>query len=261
MKYGFAKKTLLTFAAAAALLAPFAGDASAQRRHRKNRWRRARVVVVTPRTTNPDPRVVNVYAPTGRVAAPRAPYTVSPTANRVATVARPAAADPRLLALAERYSGDNFTIETRTPRGVRVYAVNRPNPQTLSAVDSGLAQLFAVARKHGYTAGLNYSDYTVFIGRADRTRDSAGAYSPDIAVGAAQYAGSVYDKGGYVYAAGMVLSMEPAAFLIAEHARDFGRVSNVARYEGEHIILYHNDRALYERTADHSRGGSHPILQ
>ena len=170
-------------------------------------------------------------------------------------------ADPRLVAQAERYSGDRFQFESLTPRGVRVYSVNRPNPSALNAIDGGLADLFAIARRHGYRQRLDYSDYTVFIGRADRRRDSAGAYSPDIAVGAAQYAGSVYDKGGYVYAAGMVLSMEPGAFLIAEHERDFQRISNVARYEGEHIVLYHNDRQLYQRTYDHSRGGSHPILQ
>ncbi|MDT5156349.1 MAG: hypothetical protein QOC61_1584 [Acidobacteriota bacterium] len=170
-------------------------------------------------------------------------------------------ADARLIAQAEHYSGDQFRFETTTPNGVRVYAVNRPQTAVLRAIDSGLTELFSVARRHGYRQRLNFADYTVFIARADRTRDSAGAYSPDIALGAAQYAGSVYDKGGYVYAAGMVLSMEPSAFLIAEHERDFGRISNVARYEGEHIILYHNDRALYERTADHSRGGSHPILQ
>jgi hypothetical protein len=169
--------------------------------------------------------------------------------------------DARLIAQAEHYSGDQFRFETTTPNGVRVYAVNRPQTAVLRAIDSGLTELFSVARRHGYRQRLNFADYTVFIARADRTRDSAGAYSPDIALGAAQYAGSVYDKGGYVYAAGMVLSMEPSAFLIAEHERDFGRISNVARYEGEHIILYHNDRALYERTADHSRGGSHPILQ
>ena len=169
--------------------------------------------------------------------------------------------DPRLLMAAERYSGDRFQFATQTPRGVRVYAVNQPRAEVLNAIDSGLAQLFDVARRHGYRRMLDYSGYTVFIGRADRTRDSAGAYSPDIALGAAQYAGSVYDKGGYVYAAGMVLSMEPGAFLIAEHERDFGRISNVARYEGEHIVLYHNDRSLYARTADHSRGGGHPILQ
>jgi hypothetical protein len=170
-------------------------------------------------------------------------------------------ADARLIAQAEYYSGDNFNFEMRTPRGVRVYAVSRPAPEALRAIDSGLTELFAVARRHGYSARLNYMDYTVFIARPDRTRDSAGTYSPDIALGAAQYAGSVYDHGGYVYAAGMVLSMEPCAFLIAEHQRDFQRISNVTRYEGEHIVLFHNDRRLYEQTADHSRGGSHPILK
>jgi hypothetical protein len=165
------------------------------------------------------------------------------------------------MALAQQNSGDRFQFESQTPRGVRVYSVSRPRVEALRAIDSGLAELFAVASRRGYRQGLNYSDYTVFIGRADRNRDSSGAYSPDIAVGAAQYAGSVYDKGGYVYAAGMVLSMAPGAFLIAEHDRDFGRIANVARYEGEHIILYHNDRRLFQQTYDHSRGGSHPILQ
>ena len=179
----------------------------------------------------------------------------------VQQTARTRGADPRLIAQAQRVSGDRFQFETLSPRGVRVYSVGRPNRATLSAIDAGLGELFAVAQRRGYRQRLSYADYTVFIGRADRNRDSAGAYSPDIAVGAAQYAGSVYDKGGYVFAAGMVLSMEPGAFLIAEHERDFGRISNVARYEGEHIVLYHNDRRLYQQTYDHSRGGSHPIIQ
>lgn len=80
-------------------------------------------------------------------------------------------------------------------------------------------------------------------------------------MGASQYAGSVYDQGGYVFAAGVVLSNSPAAFVIAEHDRDLGRVSNVVHYEGEHINLFHNDRRLYAQTLDHSRGGGHPILQ
>jgi hypothetical protein len=166
-----------------------------------------------------------------------------------------------LVAQAERVTGDRFRFETETPRGARVISVNRQPAAVLRAIDQGLTELFAVARRRGYRQALEHSDYTIFVGRADRQRDSAGAYSPDIAVGAAQYRGSVYDQGGYVYAAGMVLSMSPAAFVIAEHERDFGRVANVARYEGEHIVLYHNDRRLYSRTADHSRGGSHPILQ
>jgi hypothetical protein len=131
----------------------------------------------------------------------------------------------------------------------------------LTAIDNGLTELFNVAGRQGYRARLDYSYYTIFIARADRTKDSTGAYSPDIAVAAGQYAGSGYDQGGYIYAAGMVMAFNPCAFIIAEHERDLPRISNVVRYEGEHLILYHNDRELYGRTADHSQGGGHPILQ
>ncbi|HVF57156.1 MAG TPA: hypothetical protein VM934_13455 [Pyrinomonadaceae bacterium] len=186
---------------------------------------------------------------------------LSSNAPRANALAQSRRGGSRLIASAERVTGDRFTIETSTPRGARVYALRRPPVETLRAIDAGLSELFAVARRRGYRAQLNYSDYTIFIARADRTRDSAGAYSPDIAIGAAQYAGSVYDKGGYVYAAGMVLGYQPNAFIIAEHERNFQRIANVARYEGEHIVLFHNDRRLYQQTADHSRGGSHPILQ
>ncbi len=158
-------------------------------------------------------------------------------------------------------TGDNFTVAVSTPRGAQVYAVGTPRREALGAIDDGLTQLFAVARRHGYDERLRYSDYTIFIARADRTKNSAGGYSPDIALGAAQYAGSVYDQGGYVYAAGLVLSFQPCAFVLAEHERDWQRVANVVRFEGEHLVLYHNDRRRYQETADHSRGGGHPILQ
>lgn len=166
-----------------------------------------------------------------------------------------------LVGRAQSITGDTFRTLVSTPRGVQVYAVTSPRAEVLHAIDRGLTELFNVARRAGYRARLNHSDYTVFLARPDRTRNRDGQYSPDIALGAAQYAGSVYDQGGYVYAAGMVLANEPCAFIIAEHERDFARVSNVARYEGEHLVLFHNDRALYMQTRDHSRGGSHPILQ
>jgi len=166
------------------------------------------------------------------------------------------------LAEAERITGDSFQITAQTPKGAKIYAVSKPSTQVIQAIDKGLTDLFTVARKNGYSRHLNYSDYTVFIAKADRTKDSTGQYSPDIAtVGAAQYAGSIYDQGGYIYAAGMVISFAPSAFVIAEHTKDFERVSNVVRYEGEHLVLYFNDRQRYEATKDHSKGGSHPILQ
>jgi peptidoglycan/xylan/chitin deacetylase (PgdA/CDA1 family) len=169
--------------------------------------------------------------------------------------------DRQLVARAESISGDRFQVQGSTPKGVRVFAVARPRAETLRAIDDGFTSLFAVARRHGYRTRLDYSAYTVFIARADRTKDAQGGYSPDLAVPAGQYAGSGYDQGGYIYAAGMVLAYNPSSFIIAEHDGNTQRVSDIVRYEGEHIILYYNDRALYQRTADHSRGGGHPILQ
>lgn len=165
-----------------------------------------------------------------------------------------------VLAEAERISGDKFTVATLTPMGANVYGVKRPSAKVLAAVDSGLTDLFAIARKNKYKKRLNYSDYTIYIANADRTKNADGNYSPDIAVGAAQYAGSIYDKGGYIYASGMIVALNPCAFLIAEHTKEFTRISEVVRYEGEHLVLYHNDRQRYLETADHSKGGGHPIL-
>jgi hypothetical protein len=167
----------------------------------------------------------------------------------------------RLVERAGQITGDDFPVYVRTARGAHVFARRQPRPEVLAAIDDGLAELFRVARRHGYGARLDYTEYVIFIARADRTKDSRGAYSPDIAVRAGQYAGSVYDQGGYVYAAGMVMAYNPCAFIIAEHERDFWRISNVVRYEGEHLVLYHNDQRLFRQTYDHSRGGSHPILQ
>jgi hypothetical protein len=162
---------------------------------------------------------------------------------------------------AQRISGDQFTLVTRTPKGAYVYALKQPSAEMLAAIDRGLGSLFEVARKNRYRSRLNYRDYTIYIAKADREKDASGAYSPDIAVGAAQYTGTGYDKGGYIYAAGIVVALNPCAFMIAEHTKDLDRVADAVRYEGEHLVLYHNDRSRYLTTADHSKGGGHPILQ
>jgi hypothetical protein len=171
------------------------------------------------------------------------------------------AQNAKVQARAEQISGDRFTYVTITAKGAGVYSVKRPSAAMLTAIDKGLSDLFAVARKNGYRTRLNFADYTIYIAKPDRSKNADGQYSPDIAVGAAQYAGSEYDKGGYIYAAGMVVAFSPSAFLIGEHTSNFSRVSDVVRFEGEHIVLYHNDRRRYNETSDHSRGGGHPILQ
>ena len=169
--------------------------------------------------------------------------------------------DRILINEAKRITKDNFPVFVETPNGARIYAVNQPNSAMLDAIDEGLTELFRVAKKNRYKTRLNYSDYTIFIAKPDRTKDSSKNYSPDIAVSAGQYAGTVYDQGGFIYAAGMVLAYNPCAFVIAEHTKNLQRVSDVVRFEGEHLVLYHNDRKRYNETADHSQGGGHPILQ
>jgi hypothetical protein len=169
--------------------------------------------------------------------------------------------DRILINEATRITKDEFPVFTTTPSGARVYAVKQPNAKMLDAIDTGLTDLFALARKNNYRKRLNYSDYTIFIAKADRTQNFNKQYSPDIAVPANQYAGTEYDNGGFIYAAGMVMAYNPCAFIIAEHTKDYQRVSNVVSYEGEHLVLYHNDRKRYNETADHSQGGGHPILQ
>ncbi len=170
-------------------------------------------------------------------------------------------AQTNALAKAQEVTGDRFTVRMRTPGGATVYAVKKPSDEMIEAIDDGLADLLAVARKNGYRRMLSPSNYTIFIAKADRQKNSEGVYSPDIAIGAAQYAGTDYDQGGYIYVAGMVISNNPLTFAIAEHTKDFNRVRDVVRYEGEHLVLYHNDRQRYMQTRDHSKGGSHPILQ
>jgi hypothetical protein len=170
-------------------------------------------------------------------------------------------AQTNALAKAQQVTGDRFTVRMRTPGGATIYAVKKPSDEMIEAIDDGLADLLAVARKNGYRRMLSPSNYTIFIAKADRQKNSEGVYSPDIAIGAAQYAGTDYDQGGYIYVAGMVISNNPLTFAIAEHTKDFNRVRDVVRYEGEHLVLYHNDRQRYMQTRDHSKGGSHPILQ
>jgi hypothetical protein len=166
-----------------------------------------------------------------------------------------------LIQRAEKISGDQFSFTAKTKKGAIIYGVKKPNKAMLQAIDKGLNDLFKIAKKHKYNQRLKHSDYLIFIAKPDRLTDSDGNYIPNFAIPLGQYAGTDYDKGGFMYAAGLVLSNEPCAFMIAENEKKLEQVSEVVRFEGEHLILYHNDRQRYNETADHSKGGGHPILQ
>lgn len=166
-----------------------------------------------------------------------------------------------VMKLAEKQSGDKFTYSFKTPKGATVYSYKQPRQEMLAAIDKGLDELFAVARRHNYRARLNHSYYTIYIARPDRLKDRDGNSSPGIALNAPEYNGSVYDQGGFIYVAGVVFYLNPDSFLIVDYDKNYDAVAEIVRYEGEHIILYYNDRRLYNQTANHSQGGSHPILK
>src|SRR5687767_13620556 len=71
--------------------------------------------------------------------------------------------EARLIRRAQDITGDRFTFSMATPRGVRVYSYIQPPAEMLRAIDDGLTELFAVAKRHNYGANLRYTDYSVFI--------------------------------------------------------------------------------------------------
>src|SRR3979409_952626 len=80
--------------------------------------------------------------------------------------------NPALIARAEQVTGDSFPVVTTTPQGVAVFARTMPRADFLNAIDHGFAELFAVAARHGYRNRMRFDDYTVFIGSADRLKNS-----------------------------------------------------------------------------------------
>ncbi|MDQ3181763.1 MAG: hypothetical protein M3Q33_14760 [Acidobacteriota bacterium] len=58
----------------------------------------------------------------------------------------------------EKITDDEFPFDTETSKGARVYLVKKPGSKMLKAINDGLTELFAIARKNRYSKRLNYSD-------------------------------------------------------------------------------------------------------
>src|SRR5688500_7634568 len=74
----------------------------------------------------------------------------------------------QVLSKVQQVTGDRFTVGARSPKGATIYAVKAPSSSMMSAIDQGLTDLFAVARRNGYSRRLSFADYTIFIANADR---------------------------------------------------------------------------------------------
>lgn len=131
----------------------------------------------------------------------------------------------------------------------------------MTAFEVGLANAFEKAACRGYTRAINHSDYNIAVLKSNE-KDSQGF--PAYRLPCQNYCGTVYDKGGYILAAGqMVFVGTPYGNWIAipEHTvSQLEHAQTIAEYEAEHIILAWNDGEEFERTKTHGDGTGHPII-
>jgi len=151
-----------------------------------------------------------------------------------------------------------------TPLGVKVNSER--GFALLEAIDDEFRAVQALIAPRGWS--INPSEYTVHVFPSARDYDANNVYSPcfKLHIGAGSwYDESDYDQekgkaGGWIYAAEWVVDLQAKRFVITQnHSEEYTRA---CIHNGlDHIILFHNDIDWYGRTADHSNGGGHPILQ
>lgn len=123
------------------------------------------------------------------------------------------------------------------------------------AVITGINAAIAKARCAGYTQGLNPNDYRVETVKGEMyTPPGPGQIPlPVFRLPCGVYCGTGFDQGGFVYAAGQFIP--PNTIKLPDTAG-----AQAAEFEFEHHVLYHNDRAEYQRTAIHTIESGHPII-
>lgn len=157
-----------------------------------------------------------------------------------------------------------ITEKTHTAGGVELW-IEKGAVCSMSetfAIEAGLEQCFAKARRVGYDRPLNLSDYKVAI-IADSIRSpEAQIWSYKLPAG--PYTGTEWDLGGYILAAGQMLAAgEPFGNIIAipdHHGTDLEQLEQIVMYECEHIILAHCDGDKFEATKIHGQGQGHPLF-
>lgn len=157
-----------------------------------------------------------------------------------------------------------FAITNKTTgiSGLEVWLEDGANISVddLPAIETGLERTFEKARCRGYTLALSLSDYIVAIVKGEPDSDGNPCYR----IPAGVYAGTVYDKGGYILVAGQMLTAgEPYGniIVIPEHnGQRLDHLALVAEFEAEHVVLAYNDGDEFERTKVHGNGTGHPII-
>lgn len=166
----------------------------------------------------------------------------------------------RIPSIEDRVFG--ITNKTTDISGMQVWLENGANVTgtDLTAIELGFNRTFEKARCRAYQRALSLSDYIVAIVKGEPDSDGNPCYR----IPAGVYAGTVYDKGGYILVAGQMLTVgEPYGniIVIPEHnGQNLDHLALVAEFEAEHVVLAYNDPDEFERTKVHGDGTGHPII-
>lgn len=159
-----------------------------------------------------------------------------------------------------------FAIKNRQTLPSRLHlwiekGVNQPTDAEVRTIENGMRECFERARAVGYDRPLDLGAYNVAIVQSIRAPES-GIWAYKVPAGA--YAGTEWDLGGYILAAGQMISVgDPHGNIIVlpdHHGTDLDELARVAGYEVEHIVLAYCDGDRFEATKIHSAATPHPLF-
>lgn len=152
-----------------------------------------------------------------------------------------------------------------TPKGARLFSYgSKPSIEIQNAIDRGMQRTFNIAAEdYFYTNGLNHSDYNVSVWPRSNKCEGIGFLMAGYPVGERGYDQTEYDKdptpGHYEICVAGDFRVFNGVWSISV-VDDVEMAEIGAMYEIEHAVLFANDMDKFNATADHSQGGSHPIL-
>ena len=168
----------------------------------------------------------------------------------------------RILAIEDRVYP--ITNKRQIPNSFELWlekGADGPTEAEIAAMENGLARCFEKARRQGYDRPLNLGDYKIAIVNSIRAPESH-LWSYKLPVG--PYAGTEWDLGGYILAAGQMVAVgEPYGNILAipdHHGTDLEELSLILEYEAEHVILAFCDPEKFEATKVHGAGQGHPLF-
>jgi len=154
-------------------------------------------------------------------------------------------------------------VQERTPNGILLASKNGTTEEFKTIADASLNEVFADASALGYQDGLNFSQYIIYV--LDNCTPSPVTQTPSFRLRSDSYDGTIFDQDprpgiGYILASEYVFPESNGVSTNYVICSDIANAANNVRYGAEHIILWQNNPAEFERTKFHGNGIYHPII-